>query len=92
MVQQEGFIVIAGELGAGIATLVGLAWKQRDRSNCVTTRVDTTQVSDHYLQRLIMMSLASGGISDTEKATTLRCLAHLLQDKQKQAGPALSYG
>ena len=89
--QQEGFIVITGELGPGIATLFGLAWKQRDRSNCVTNRVGTTQVSDDDLQRLIMMSLASGDISDTENATTLRRLGHMLHSKEKQAGPVLSY-
>lgn len=42
--QQEGFIVITGEVGAGKTTLTEQLWSQLDRNTYVIARVVTTQV------------------------------------------------
>ena len=52
--QEEGFIVITGEVGAGKTTLVEHLWSQLDRNTYVTARIVTTQVSGDDLLRLIM--------------------------------------
>lgn len=40
--QQEGFIVITGEVGAGKTTLTEQLWSQLDRNTYVVARVVTT--------------------------------------------------
>ena len=52
--QQEGFIVITGEVGAGKTTLVEQLWSQLDRNAYVTSRIVTTQVSGDDLLRLVL--------------------------------------
>jgi general secretion pathway protein A len=49
--QEEGFIVITGEVGAGKTTLVEQLWSQLDRNSYVVARVVTTQVSGDDLLR-----------------------------------------
>jgi putative secretion ATPase (PEP-CTERM system associated) len=68
--QQEGFIVITGEVGAGKTTLVEHLWSQIDRNAYVIARVVTTQISNDDLLRLIM---ANFGLDtrDADKATLL---------------------
>lgn len=70
LTQEEGFIVITGEVGAGKTTLVEQMWSQLDRNTYVTARVVTTQVSGDDLLRLIV---ANFGIetSGLDKAALL---------------------
>lgn len=85
LAQEEGFIVITGEVGAGKTTLVEQLWSQLDRQNYVIARVVTTQVSPDDLLRLVM---ANFGIDDTpgqDKATLLRRFEFMVQE-QRRAG------
>ena len=45
LAQEEGFIVITGEVGAGKTTLVEQLWTQLDRQTYFIARIVTTQVS-----------------------------------------------
>ena len=62
--QEEGFIVITGEVGAGKTTLVEQLWSQLDRNTYVTSRIVTTQVSGDDLLRLVLANfgLETGGM------------------------------
>jgi len=80
--QQEGFIVITGEVGAGKTTLVEQIWSQLDRNTYVISRVVTTQVSGDDLLRL---ALANFGIEDppgTDKATLLRHFEQMVREQR----------
>ncbi len=85
--QQEGFIVITGEVGAGKTTLVEQLWSQLDRNTYVISRVVTTQVSNEDLFRL---ALANFGIGDAtrsdrqiDKATLLHQFEQLVRQQRK---------
>jgi putative secretion ATPase (PEP-CTERM system associated) len=79
--QQEGFIVITGEVGAGKTTLVEQLWSQLDRRTYVLGRVVTTQVSGDDLLRLIVTSY---GIEDggADKATLLRRFEKMVREQR----------
>ncbi len=81
--QQEGFIVITGEVGAGKTTLVEQLWSQLDRRTYVLGRVVTTQVSGDDLLRLIVTSY---GIDDggADKATLLRRFEKMVREQRAQ--------
>jgi general secretion pathway protein A len=82
--QQEGFIVITGEVGAGKTTLVEQLWSQLDRNTYIIGRVVTTQVSGDDLLRLAMANLGLGDTPGTEKSTLLRRFEHMARDQQKR--------
>jgi general secretion pathway protein A len=82
--QQEGFIVITGEVGAGKTMLVEQLWAQLDRSTYFMARVVTTQVSGDDLLRLAMASFGLGDTPGTEKSTLLRRFEHMVHDQRKQ--------
>jgi general secretion pathway protein A len=82
--QQEGFIVITGEVGAGKTTLVEQLWAQLDRKTYVMARVVTTQVSGDDLLRLVMANFGLGEASNTEKSTLLRRFEHMVRDQRQQ--------
>src|SRR5580658_9070288 len=84
LTQEEGFIVITGEVGAGKTTLVEQLWSQLDRNTYVTARIVTTQVSGDDLLRLIAANfgLEAGGL---DKAALLGRFEHMVRDQQ-QAG------
>jgi len=85
LAQEEGFIVITGEVGAGKTTLVEHLWSQLDRNSYVMARIVTTQVSGDDLLRLVM---ANFGLADTpglDKATLLRRFEFMVQE-QRRAG------
>ena len=69
--QEEGFIVVTGEVGAGKTTLVEQLWAQLDRATYVMGRIVTTLVSGDDLLRLAVGSL---GVEEStgDKATLLR--------------------
>jgi putative secretion ATPase (PEP-CTERM system associated) len=81
--QQEGFIVITGEVGAGKTTLVEQIWSQLDRTTYVMARVVTTQVSGDDLLRLAMADFGLGDTPGTDKATLLRRFGHMVRDQRK---------
>ncbi|HEY5299989.1 MAG TPA: AAA family ATPase [Acetobacteraceae bacterium] len=69
--QEEGFIVVTGEVGAGKTTLVEQLWAQLDRATYAMGRIVTTLVSGEDLLRLAVGSM---GVEDSsgDKATLLR--------------------
>ena len=82
--QQEGFIVITGEVGAGKTTLVEQLWAQLDRQTYVIARVVTTQVSGDDLLRLAMANFGLGDAPGTDKATLLRRFEHMVRHQRSQ--------
>ena len=82
--QQEGFIVITGEVGAGKTTLVEQMWSQLDRNTYVMARVVTTQVSGDDLLRLAMANFGLGETPGTDKATLIRRFEHMVRDQRRQ--------
>ncbi len=77
LAQEEGFIVVTGEVGAGKTTLVERLWSQLDRSTYVIARVMTTQVSADDLLRL---AAGAFGVEETaDKATLLRRIESTLR-------------
>src|SRR5947207_13137061 len=53
LAQEEGFIVITGEIGAGKTMLVERLWSQLDSEQFVGVRIATTNVSADDLLRLV---------------------------------------
>jgi putative secretion ATPase (PEP-CTERM system associated) len=82
--QQEGFIVITGEVGAGKTMLVEQLWAQLDRKTYVMSRVVTTQVSGDDLLRLVMANFGLGETPGTDKSTLLRRFEHMVRDQRLQ--------
>lgn len=85
LAQEEGFIVITGEVGAGKTTLVEQLWSQLDRQNYVIARIVTTQVSPDDLMRLVMANFGIGDTPGLDKATLLRRFEFMVQE-QRRAG------
>ena len=82
--QQEGFIVITGEVGAGKTTLTEQLWSQLDRNTYVIARVVTTQVSGDDLLRLTMANFGLGDAPGTDKSTLLRRFENMVGDQREQ--------
>ena len=85
LAQEEGFIVITGEVGAGKTTLVEQLWSQLDRQNYVIARIVTTQVSPDDLLRLAMANFGIGDTPGLDKATLLRRFEFMVEE-QRRAG------
>lgn len=83
LTQEEGFIVITGEVGAGKTTLVEQLWAQLDRNTYTIARVVTTQVSGDDLLRLAMTGFGLGDQPGTDKATLLRQFEQMVRDQRK---------
>jgi general secretion pathway protein A len=82
--QQEGFIVITGEVGAGKTMLVEQLRSQLDHASYILASVVTTQVSGDDLLRLAMANFGLGDIPGTDKSTLLRRFEHMVRDQRKQ--------
>ena len=82
--QQEGFIVITGEVGAGKTMLTEQLWAQLDRATYVIARVVTTQVSGDDLLRLAMANFGLGDTPGIEKSTLLRRFEHMVRSQRQQ--------
>jgi putative secretion ATPase (PEP-CTERM system associated) len=82
--QQEGFIVITGEVGAGKTTLVEQLWAQLDRNTYVMARVVTTQVSGDDLLRLVMANFGVDETPGSDKATLLRRFEQMVREQRSQ--------
>jgi general secretion pathway protein A len=85
LTQEEGFIVITGEVGAGKTTLVEQLWSQLDRRTYVLARVVTTRVSGDDLLRLAVTGFGVPDHGGTDKATLLRQFERLAGE-QRAAG------
>jgi putative secretion ATPase (PEP-CTERM system associated) len=85
LAQEEGFIVITGEVGAGKTTLVEQLWSQLDRHTYVIARIVTTQVTGDDLLRLVMANFGIGDTPGLDKATLLRRFEFMVQE-QRRAG------
>jgi general secretion pathway protein A len=85
LAQEEGFIVITGEVGAGKTTLVEQLWSQLDRSTYVMARIVTTRVSGDDLLRLVVANFGLGDTPGIDKATLLRRFEAMVLD-QRQSG------
>lgn len=70
LAQEEGFIVITGEVGAGKTTLIEHLWPQINRSNFIVARIMNTMVAGDDLLRL---TAAAFGIEEIglDRATLL---------------------
>jgi putative secretion ATPase (PEP-CTERM system associated) len=85
--QQEGFIVITGEVGAGKTTLVELLWSQLDHGAYTIARVMTTLVTADDLLRLVARGFA---IDPTgEKSMVLQRIEDRLRSLRAQGRRAL---
>jgi general secretion pathway protein A len=85
LAQEEGFIVITGEVGAGKTMLVEQLWSQLDRNSYVMARIVTTRVSGDDLLRLVV---ANFGVSDdqgADKANLLRRFERMARDQRSAA-------
>src|SRR5690348_17163514 len=72
LAQEEGFIVITGEVGAGKTTLVEQLWSRLSRDTYVMARVVTTQVSGDDMLRLAMADFGLEEDPAAGKAVLLR--------------------
>lgn len=79
--QEEGFIVITGEVGAGKTTLVEQLWAQLDRNSYVIGRVVTTQVLGDDLLRLVVASFGMAP-EGYDKATLLRRMEQFFREQR----------
>jgi len=73
LAQEEGFIVITGEIGAGKTMLVERLWSQLDNKKFVGVRISTTNVSGDDLLKLVAHNFRLP-TEPADKATLLRRL------------------
>ena len=83
LAQEEGFIVITGEVGAGKTTLVEQIWSQLNRENYVLARVVTTQVSGDDLLRLALRDFGITATDGADKATLLHRFEQMVREQRK---------
>jgi general secretion pathway protein A len=76
LAQEEGFIIITGEIGAGKTMLVERLWSQLDIQKFMAVRVSTTNVSGDDLLKLLASNLGLAAES-ADKSTLLRRLEQL---------------
>jgi general secretion pathway protein A len=81
--QEEGFVVITGEVGAGKTTLVEQLWTQLDRNTYVMSRVVTTRVSGDDLLRLAMAGFGLEAELGSDKATLLLRYEQIVREHRK---------
>lgn len=82
--QQEGFIVITGEVGSGKTMLIEQLWSQLDRDSYVISKVVTSQGSSDDLFRMAMRNFGIGETSGVDKATLVRRFEELVRSYRAQ--------
>ena len=81
LAQEEGFVVITGEIGAGKTMLVEHLWSQLDHQKFVAVRILTTHISGDDMLKIIANGF--GLPTDvTDKATLLGRLERHFADQQ----------
>jgi general secretion pathway protein A len=80
--QEEGFIVITGEIGAGKTMLLERLWSQLDKSRYVAVRILTTQIGGDDLLRTVIAGCGLPPPADG-KAGMLQCLENFFADQQR---------
>jgi general secretion pathway protein A len=81
LAQEEGFIVITGEIGAGKTMLVERLWSQLDRNRYLATRILTTRISGNDLLKMTAHGFGLP-LTGATKVTLLRQLEELFIEKQ----------
>ena len=71
LAQEEGFIVVTGEVGAGKTTLVDQLWTRLDRNSFAIARIVTTRVSGDDLLRLAVAGFGAHLPPGADKAALL---------------------
>jgi putative secretion ATPase (PEP-CTERM system associated) len=82
LAQEEGFVVITGEIGAGKTMLVERLWSQLDTGKFVAARVLTTQLSADTLLQVVADGFGLH-LEHADKATLLRRLEQLFAETQR---------
>lgn len=80
LAQQEGFIIVTGEVGAGKTMLLERLWERLDRDAYLIARIDTAQVPADDLLRLAAAGFGAGPAAD--KATLLQGFADTLRSQR----------
>ena len=86
--QEEGFIIITGEIGAGKTMLVEHLWSQLDTNDFVGARIATTQVTGDDLLKLVAHGFGLE-FAAADKATMLRRLQTFFEDVQSASKKCL---
>src|SRR5262249_16337884 len=73
LAQEEGFVVITGEIGAGKTMLVEHLWSQLDHEKFTALRILTTHISGNYLLNIFGNGFGLT-VAVADKATLLRLL------------------
>ncbi|HWT11037.1 MAG TPA: AAA family ATPase [Roseomonas sp.] len=84
LAQQEGFVVVTGEVGAGKTTLIERLCAELATTGHVIARVMTTQVEAEDLLRLV--ALAFGAEAHGTKAEILRAIVARLREGVAERG------
>src|SRR5215469_2870685 len=88
LAQEEGFVVITGEIGAGKTMLVEHLWAQLDHEKFVAVRILTTHISGDDMLKIIANGF--GLPTDvTDKATLLGRLERHFADQQARGKQCL---
>jgi general secretion pathway protein A len=81
LAQEEGFIVITGEIGAGKTMLVERLWSQLDQKRYLAARILTTRISGNDLLKMVAHGFGLP-VTGANKATLLRLMEQLFAEKQ----------
>lgn len=81
LAQEEGFIVITGEIGAGKTMLVERLWAQLDERKYVAARLSTTQIGSDDLLRMVIAGFGLPA-SGSDKASLLQRIEQHLAEQQ----------
>lgn len=81
LAQEEGFVVITGDIGAGKTMLVEQLWSQLDGARYQATRILTTQISGDDLLKMIARGFGLSA-EGADKPTLLQRLEQFFAEKQ----------
>lgn len=81
MAQEEGFVVITGDIGAGKTMLVERLWSQLDSARYQATRILTTQISGEDLLKMVARGFGLPA-EGADKPTLLQRLEQFFAEKQ----------
>jgi general secretion pathway protein A len=81
LAQEEGFVVITGEIGAGKTMLVERLWTELDDRRFATLRILTTQLSGDDLLKMVGTGFGLP-VETADKTNMLRRLEQLFAEKQ----------